>query len=1207
MPSECQGTVDGRTVATPCSTFALAAQVARVLADDVVVDTREPGSSDAGESDDLARRAEVLLRGDRDDRESITVAATLLEESLGLGGRQTSPGALDEVLVLAGGLDDVCSWLPQRRRVARVSNLGLAYRLLGSLDPNPSLRDAAIAARRLAVRLAAGDDDRVRLCAVSLAQDLRVRFELHGSAADLDEAVVLCREVAGLDEELAARDASGKEPDVPAGNAMATLCTLLRLRYESTSDEPSLSDAIRIGRRAVSLAPRGTNAWYSRNNNLSLALHDRWLLRRALADVDEAVESASLAVDERREQTSADAAGWGTLGAALRSRFILRVGLDVFHPLDPSDLRIVRPAPDISREDIDRAVNAFARAVDLSGATSRDVRRSRLVAALLTRYDMFRDRVDLEDAVSTARRVDVGMSAEPLVLNHVAYALARAGVDFRLAALVVEAIDLGQRALSGLVGGANEAMALENLGTYYRALELLETPHLVSSGDGTPELSSASPSASVRDPVKEGPEPSESYREVWLRAAENPQSPAWYRLSAAKRWAEASYAGLPEDPTALHAYDLALDLVTSVATVGIDRRSREAQLRDLSVVARDGVAAALTAGRAHDALAALERGRAVLWSESVASQRLVLALADADPILASRVADVGDKLWRPRGDHDLAAATDFSLSLAGNFTTDRGPTPAVTATALPTGARRALPQVVGPETPVADRAGAVSPLSEVEARDAGQQSTRHAKIRLVASHDGTEVAETSPTRPPLAANDTPGAPTSWAAMAEPDPVDRRLALAREWDDLLAEVRSLPGFETFLRPPSYEDLLEAATDGPVVTVNVSVWRCDALVLTPDGVEAVPLPDLTLRDAERRLEHHLESLSSFDLAVADFEETDRAFQRDVSDGAAMRARQEAGARRREAAAVLDLELTGLVGWMWDVVVVPLLDRLPAPGPDGLRPRVWWCPTGPLALLPLHAAGRGSAWLHDRVVSSTTPTVRSLLDARTDHGSRNRPRPADDTSSVARTGAGHPGDSISPGRTPCGNGSDSRRRFLVASTFASTQSLLAGPLSRLTATDVIECSDLAGVQDHLEHCDFVHFDCHGDQVLADPSQGGVRLRDGVLRIFDLASVAATGEFAGLAACKTAVGGVDLLDEAITLSAALHYAGFRHVVGTLWNLAEHVARDAFSDMYGQLVTSGGAFDPAQSARALAEAVDRLRAEGASLHSWAALIHIGP
>lgn len=422
--------------------------------------------------------------------------------------------------------------------------------------------------------------------------------------------------------------------------------------------------------------------------------------------------------------------------------------------------------------------------------------------------------------------------------------------------------------------------------------------------------------------------------------------------------------------------------------------------------------------------------------------------------------------------------------------------------------------------------------------------------------------------------------TPWASNRGARPVDRRLALAREWEDLLAGVRAFPGFEAFLRPPSYEELLQAAAQGPVVTVNVSKWRCDALFLTSTGVEAVALPDLSLRDAERRLGEHLGALAAFDRSVAEFDAADAALQPDCFDGEAIRVRQEAGAQRREAALALDEELTELVGWLWDVVVIPLLDRLPAPGPDGLRPRVWWCPTGPLAFLPLHAAGRGTQWLHDMVVSSTTPTVRSLIDART--------------------------ASSSPPRD-VGTPAEARRRFLVASTFTSTDGLLSGPLSRLTSTDIVECSNVAGVRRHLENCDFVHFDCHGYQVLNSPSLGGIRLTDGVLRVSDVFTISATGEFAGLAACKTAVGGIDLLDEVVTLSAALHYAGFRHVVGTLWNLSESVARSAFAAMYDQLVTDDGAFDPSNAARALASSVDQLRTNGERLHSWASLIHIGP
>ncbi len=421
-----------------------------------------------------------------------------------------------------------------------------------------------------------------------------------------------------------------------------------------------------------------------------------------------------------------------------------------------------------------------------------------------------------------------------------------------------------------------------------------------------------------------------------------------------------------------------------------------------------------------------------------------------------------------------------------------------------------------------------------------------------------------------------------------DPADRLLALAREWDGLLDQIRTKPGFENFMRPPSIDELLEAAVDGPVIVVNVSRWRCDAMVVTSDGVQAVPLRGLNLAEADGRLRVHLASLATFDEAVAEFDQHSTGLSDGRLDAPYLVRRQELGQARRDAKTRLDAQLSELVGWLWDVVVEPLEAHLPtpSPGPKDQRPRVWWCPTGPLAFLPLHAAGRGQHWLHDRVVSSVTPTVRSLLAARArneglKHGSGTQP---DSDADVAQ-----------------------RLRFLVASTFLSSKKLLDGPLRGLAETDVVTCSELAELRQLLPACDFVHFDCHGDQSLTDPAQGGVQMSDGVLRVFDVSTMRVAGEFAGLAACKTAVGGTELLDEAITLSAALHDAGFRHVIGTLWNLSESVAQDAFVDLYNRLVGDDGRFDPSEAARALADAVDRLRAQGADLHSWASLIHIGP
>lgn len=398
--------------------------------------------------------------------------------------------------------------------------------------------------------------------------------------------------------------------------------------------------------------------------------------------------------------------------------------------------------------------------------------------------------------------------------------------------------------------------------------------------------------------------------------------------------------------------------------------------------------------------------------------------------------------------------------------------------------------------------------------------------------------------------------------------DQRMALAREWDELLAQVRALPGFEDFLRPPELSELLTAAVDGPVVVLNISRWRSDALIVTADGVRSVPLPEASLDEAHDRLSRYLGALATFEAKVTASESADAAAATDPSSALLTRA---AVARREQRSTSIECEhvLADTCGWLWNAVVAPVADDLRLTAATEPR-RVWWCPTGPLALLPIHAAGHGDTWLADLAVSSYTPTVRALADAR---------RPL-----------GHP---------------TGRARFLIAS------ALSGGPatpyaLDNISDLDVVHRDTVEGVSAALPESSFVHFDCHADQDLQDPAQGGLELSDGVLRIFDLAALPLDGEYAALAACKTAVGGTTLLDESITLAAALHYTGFRHVIGSQWILSDRAAVAIFDSVYRELCSTGR-FVPDESARALAQATNALRRSGEQIHTWAALVHIGP
>ncbi|WP_285507182.1 CHAT domain-containing protein [Actinokineospora sp. NBRC 105648] len=353
---------------------------------------------------------------------------------------------------------------------------------------------------------------------------------------------------------------------------------------------------------------------------------------------------------------------------------------------------------------------------------------------------------------------------------------------------------------------------------------------------------------------------------------------------------------------------------------------------------------------------------------------------------------------------------------------------------------------------------------------------------------------------------------------------------------------------------------AAVNGPVVVVNVSRWRCDALVVTTAGVEVVELPRLTAAEVAERTAAFLTVLG--DHAVAD-----------LSFAAALRARADWLAERERI-------LRATVEWLWDTVAEPVLGALPRD-----HARVWWCPTGLLTLLPLHGAGYhfdGSGrTVLDRVVSSYTPTLRALAGLT-------EPSEKDDSPLLFV--------SVPDVLDQVDLASDVAREYdFLRETFPHGLTSIGGSAATVAAVR-------AAMADHRR----VHLSCHGHQDLNDPSAAGFLLSDGTLTIALLSAARHGGDFAFLSACRTATGGVDLPDEVITLAAALSYTGYRHVVGTLWSVDPAIAAEVTTAVYPELVVDGE-FTPDRSATALHSAVRALRDSGRSMDDWLPFTHTGP
>lgn len=221
----------------------------------------------------------------------------------------------------------------------------------------------------------------------------------------------------------------------------------------------------------------------------------------------------------------------------------------------------------------------------------------------------------------------------------------------------------------------------------------------------------------------------------------------------------------------------------------------------------------------------------------------------------------------------------------------------------------------------------------------------------------------------------------------------RVQVHIEWDRLVERIHAIDGFSRFLAAPSITELTSQAADGPIVFLSADPTRCDALILTgsaTDPVRTVRLDTLTQDDALQRIGL---LLAAQETAADD----------DQSPATRIAAQQ----------TVLDV-----LAWLWDTVAEPVLTALghigsPADGQSW--PRVWWCPIGMMAYLPVHAAGHHRDLLADdpaAVVRPRTVLAGPLLlhPNRASPGIRPFPAPGHGGRGTDRRGTRCPGNSPS-----------------------------------------------------------------------------------------------------------------------------------------------------------------------------------------------------
>ncbi|KAF7340399.1 hypothetical protein MVEN_01959400 [Mycena venus] len=366
------------------------------------------------------------------------------------------------------------------------------------------------------------------------------------------------------------------------------------------------------------------------------------------------------------------------------------------------------------------------------------------------------------------------------------------------------------------------------------------------------------------------------------------------------------------------------------------------------------------------------------------------------------------------------------------------------------------------------------------------------------------------------------------------------------EKLLKQIRELEGFERFLLPKTISELSHAAQQGPVVILNSTSNQCDALILMLGlDNEVIHIPLTTFKPEE--VESLAQSLPT-----------------------------PCGER------------------LWVGTVKPVLEGLAIQYPSETNLlHIWWCPTGPLAFFPIHAAGLygkddtfGSK-LSDYAISSYTPSLTALIE----------------------------------GFRPSAESQKAFQLLAVAQPSASGQPHIPGVKEEIDHIQLLanENFPIVRLEGHMATVDsvkqgmrdsrWVHFACHGLQDVLHPTESALLL-DGSSRLTlsDIIQLPLPhAELAFLSACQTAMGDKPLQEESVHLAAGMLLAGYRGVIVTMWTIMDHDAPQVASDVYEDLFKTSPP-DMTQAAKALHLAVQKLRKGPGkkSFFHWVPFIHVG-
>ncbi|KAG1845283.1 CHAT domain-containing protein [Suillus subalutaceus] len=374
-------------------------------------------------------------------------------------------------------------------------------------------------------------------------------------------------------------------------------------------------------------------------------------------------------------------------------------------------------------------------------------------------------------------------------------------------------------------------------------------------------------------------------------------------------------------------------------------------------------------------------------------------------------------------------------------------------------------------------------------------------------------------------------------------------VSSQWDAVVSKIRQKQGFTHFLIPMPYNELRAAAIAGPVVIINASIKRCDAIIITKIGPpRLVPLPDASL------------------MGIATLSDDFRNVLRNTAGVGEEKMREK--------------QLIPVFRRLWDAALAPVVEVLLTILPKGSR--VWWCPTSKLTSLPIHAAGpyrKGASNIPNVYVSSYTPTLSALIRSRRQNASKVAPN----TPSF-----------VSIGQSKPNSRSGERELEAVEAELELVKSLVPPSMS---------CSEVSGDEGTVSGA--IQALKNQFMDLVQPFDSSFALRDKPLRLSDIIQAEPENpEFAFLSACHTAVGDKNAPDEVIHLAAGMQFSGFRGVIGTMWAVDDTTAHLMVKEFYGAMFS--GKIDCTNAARALNKASKAVDKDKVPMDQRVVFIHIG-